>query len=318
MKKPTRVNIFVIISLVLIVAAIYIVTPWIQSDSEINQTAVDGTNLVISRWPMDTRIDHSAEFGAGFTLRNTYGTTLYYNWGYYRLYLQYAGIWQLIHTQTGGASSHIKPHVARSYRINWEDQKPTGQYRLARDFYLSQSDTTPHKTIYIEFEIIPFEDLLLQMIEHGDILQQLRENSVSFVVAGTPSEFIIQEGEVLVSRTSIAFYYHNPTNKTFIYGSHWELAHYVEGKWQPVPFAFSGLFGGQLIPLSIEGGQTKFDVINFGYRFGELPPGRYMFIRSHSLITPGLLPWDLEYMLFEFIVDENTPYALDIKQPHLW
>jgi hypothetical protein len=85
----------------------------------------------------------------------------------------------------------------------------------------------------------------------------------------------------LISSTSISFSLENRTDMDFYYGAPWDLACYSDGSWVPVqhlPGRGGGTWPGLL--YSLQSGKTEQFDVNWEWRFGELPPGRYMYILS--------------------------------------
>jgi len=97
----------------------------------------------VSRWPMDIFVGNSNGHGLSFTLRNTYGATLYHN-ASYRMYRQGENTWELVHTGVGENLRSIGPNIIQEDMVQWGNRKPAGQYRLAREFYLTQNTAVSH------------------------------------------------------------------------------------------------------------------------------------------------------------------------------
>ena len=136
-----------------------------------------------------------------------------------------------------------------------------------------------------------------------------------FVTAGASSTRIVHAGRVQVSRTAIAFTTRNRSLRVYTHGHASELAHYVDGAWQPVPHSPSDSLRLPLaVGFPIMGRGWHLDLIRFDIMHGELPPGRYMFIRQHSrhFDYGSQRLFDHEYMMFEFEIDENTPVFLPV------
>jgi len=133
---------------------------------------------------------------------------------------------------------------------------------------------------------------------------QARQDAIDFAIAGGPSKIIVPTDKVNVSQSFITFNFENRSGEDYTFGEHWELAQYVDGHWQPVPYGTNGRILNTFILLKIESGGITQETINFNTRFGALTPGRYMFIRSHSpdnRSTPDT-PRNQEYLLIEFNV----------------
>jgi len=134
----------------------------------------------------------------------------------------------------------------------------------------------------------------------------------------TPSEIIVPIGEIEVSRTEIRILIENQSGVNFQVGGQWEIAQFVDERWQPISFrpeidrTIPMLDIGMLFTLFAEG--IRGDGTNWYWLFGELPPGRYMFIRHYD--SPELGPvyqWPREgreFLMIEFTIDEDTPISL--------
>ncbi|MCL2203485.1 MAG: hypothetical protein FWB88_06065 [Defluviitaleaceae bacterium] len=112
-------------------------------------------------------------------------------------------------------------------------------------------------------------------------MQTAREASVA-AAAASPRDILPVAGEVAASPTGISFALENRTDYNFYHGCPWDLAHYIEGRWVPVPFP-PGRGGGPwtLLLYTVPRGGTSITYhIQFEWLFGELPPGRYLFIRQ--------------------------------------
>ncbi|MCL2362445.1 MAG: hypothetical protein FWC73_11610 [Defluviitaleaceae bacterium] len=304
MKKPTRSKALKAIAIALMItAAIILVSEWRAGH---NPTVIQG-------WPIDVHITNP---GGGFIMqRNTYGRNLYYT-NAHRVYRYEASEWTLVYTSHGNHVRLIRPNTIRGDWAEWNSlSKPEGQYRFARDYFLTSCATIVYKTLYAYFELLCWQawsDQLRYYHLQGGV-SPWREDYVAFVIAGASSRGIVPAGRVQVSRTAIAFTSRNRSLRYFSHGDVWELAHYVDGAWQPVPYTPS-----DTLRLSLGGGLgviPRFwwlDMIQLHFMHGELPPGRYMFIRRHSrsLDDNEGRYFDYEYMMFEFVICENTPVYL--------
>ena len=130
---------------------------------------------------------------------------------------------------------------------------------------------------------------------------------------GSSGDQIVLVGEVEVSRTGIAFSLENRTDSDFNHGEPWDMACYSDDRWIPVPH-LPGAGAGVWTSLgySLQSGGIKQYHIEWSWFFGELPPGRYMFIRGGWLGD-----WDPNqetvYALAEFYITENSPVSLPPK-----
>ena len=144
------------------------------------------------------------------------------------------------------------------------------------------------------------------------VTQEARDARAASIATATrfPSDEVVLIGEVGVSRTGITFALENRTNMEFNYGAPWDLAYYANGQWTPVEH-LPGAGGGYWLSwgASIQGGGIKQGCQEWSWRFGELPPGRYMFIRDGWLgeWNPNQ---DRIYVAFEFYITEDSPESL--------
>ena len=124
-----------------------------------------------------------------------------------------------------------------------------------------------------------------------------------------PSEYIVLTGEIETYETGIRFSLTNLSKFDFIYGESWELAHFVNESWRPVDFRPD--FSPTLRPIidigySLYSGETKDYQMEWGWIFGELPPGEYMFIRRYDKLGHGSSSDDvlesIEFIMLEFVV----------------
>jgi len=305
MKNPIHSKILKAVAIMLVIAATIIAV--FELRARHNHTITQG-------WPIDIHI--SGQGGHLITQRNTYGINLYYTNGY-RIYRYEAKEWKLIYTRLGEHARRIRPNIVRNSFVQWNYHLPEGQYRFARDFYLTPCATAVYKTLYADFEII-CEQAWLDQLNYYHLqggVSPWRKDYIAFITAGASSRAIVPAGRVHVSRTAIAFVSRNRSwsLRGFKHGDEWELAHYVDGVWKPVPHTPSDAFR-----LSLGGGLgvlPRFwwlDTIQLHFMHGELPPGRYMFIRRHSrwFDDSGGRYFDYEYLMFEFVIRENTPLYL--------
>ncbi|MCL2217531.1 MAG: hypothetical protein FWB91_11015 [Defluviitaleaceae bacterium] len=171
--------------------------------------------------------------------------------------------------------------------------------------------TPEQKVIFAEFlrrhNINP--DIIILQPAVTQEMRDFRANRIAEAIQ-QPADRIVLVGDVEVSRTGIAFSLENRTSEEFTYGAPWDLAYFHEGRWLPVPHlpgAGSGMWTMQAYMLQAGGIQQY--RINFEWFFGELAPGRYMFIRDGwtgywSESGPGT------YAFVEFEVTATTQQSL--------
>lgn len=143
-----------------------------------------------------------------------------------------------------------------------------------------------------------------------------RASSVANAIA-SPGDQIVLVGDVSTSRTGIAFSLENRTTQSFNYGSPWDLAYYSNGTWLPVPHlpgAGGGFWTSEGYWLQSGGIQQYHQ--NFSWHFGELTPGRYMFMRG-GWLGENWSP-DSVYALVEFVITANCPVQLPPPPPIDW
>ena len=155
----------------------------------------------------------------------------------------------------------------------------------------------------IDPAMITFEQAVTQeMLDH-------RAASIDSAIR-SPGDKIVLHGEVEVSRTGIEFSFENRTDSLFYYGSRWDMAYYLDGHWTPVPHlpgAGGGVWTDEL--YSLQSGGIEQNRREWGWRFGELPPGRYMFIREGWLgeWNPNI---ETVYVQVEFHITPDSPASL--------
>jgi len=169
--------------------------------------------------------------------------------------------------------------------------------------------------VYYEEEPLPLDEDWTFRDPGG--VSQWRRDFVDSVASGRSIRIIIQDGPLLVSRTSMVFMFRNRSILPSHYGFEMELAHYVNGAWEPVPHTPSDSFR---LPLgegiSLFGRSRNINTVWFDFMYGALPTGRYMFIRNHHRNTfTGTRNY--EHLVFEFVITENTPMYLNFSMPRI-
>ena len=115
------------------------------------------------------------------------------------------------------------------------------------------------------------------------VTPEMVEQREAAIAAATQSndDRITPVGNVIVSGMSIIFSLENRTDSDFYYGSQWDMAYYSDERWIPVqhlPGAGGGAWTSEL--YSLQSGETRQFEVNWEWRFGELPPGKYTYIQS--------------------------------------
>jgi hypothetical protein len=160
-------------------------------------------------------------------------------------------------------------------------------------------------------------DIMIFLPAVTDEMREFRSNAVAEAVTQT-ADLVVLVGDIDISRTSIGFSLENRTNYEFTYGSMWDLAYYHEGQWLPVPH-LPGAGGGAwtMEAHMLQSGGIQQYRINFEWHFGDIPVGRYMFIRQGwtgdwEQDRPGT------YVLVEFEITDHTPEALPPAEEQEW
>jgi len=143
-------------------------------------------------------------------------------------------------------------------------------------------------------------------------MQDRRTAHITAVTAGQHDQ-IVHVGKAEISQTGIYFILENRTEFDFNYGSPWDLAYFdnAAGNWVPVE-ALPG-FGNPF--WTSEGAMLRAGDINryrqeWAWRFGELPPGRYMFLRNGWLCEQWFRESEDIYAVVEFIITADCPASL--------
>ena len=139
------------------------------------------------------------------------------------------------------------------------------------------------------------------------VTQEMSEERAAFITSAAQSlnNQIVLTGEIELSPTDIVFSLENLTDFYFYYGSFWDMAYYLNGQWLPLPHLPGAGGGSWTLELRVlQGGATRQYRKSWDWRFGDLPAGRYMFIR------PGWFgDWspnqDYIYVLVEFFIEES-------------
>jgi hypothetical protein len=142
--------------------------------------------------------------------------------------------------------------------------------------------TNEQKALFMDLLFDASIDPAMISIEPA-LTPEMIEQRESSIVSATQSvdDRIAHVKTELISSTSISFSLENRTDMDFYYGAPWDLACYSDGIWVPVQH-LPGRGGGAWHDLlySLQSGKTEQFDVNWEWRFGELPPGRYMYILS--------------------------------------
>jgi len=244
----------------------------------------------------DAQVVHHNGFGLSFMLRNTSDENMYYGDGY-RIYRYDDGQWQLNHAREASGGAYVlAPGVTRNISIQWGRYIADGTYK----FVMSNG-------VEIEFDEVPWDDMPFE---------DMRQGRIDFITAGETSENITLAGEPEASPTGISFTLENRSDMDFGYGHPYDLVRYEDGRWLAVPFVNDAAFTMPL--LTLRPGRSDLYAIDWGWIFGELPPGRYMFIRDFMRLDESFVEYDgehetwssihiryptKEYLMIEFTID---------------
>ncbi|MCL2377521.1 MAG: hypothetical protein FWC77_00185 [Defluviitaleaceae bacterium] len=175
--------------------------------------------------------------------------------------------------------------------------------------------TNEQKAIFNDFLLQYSIDPAMVAITQA-VTDEMRDFRAASVAAAVEShgDQITLVGDVEVSLTGIAFRLENRTNMEFIYGAPWDLAHYVNGSWIPVehPPGTGGMFWPS-IGFSLQAGGIQQYRQEWEWLFGELPPGRYMFIRDGWLGEWSPDGKDV-YAVVKFTITEDCPHNLPSEE----
>ena len=138
------------------------------------------------------------------------------------------------------------------------------------------------------------------------VTPEMIEDRKAAIVSATQSDDdrIVHVDTAAVSSTSIMFSLDNRTDSDFYYGAQWDMAYYSDGRWIPVQH-LPGRGGGVWndILYSLQSGETKQFEVDWEWRFGELPPGRYVY--TFNGYFGGYSPdHEIVYVTVEFTIAE--------------
>ena len=140
--------------------------------------------------------------------------------------------------------------------------------------------TDEQKALFMELLFDASIDPAMISIIPG-VTQEMIEQREEAIVSAMQSvdDRIVQTGTVESSGTSVLFSLENRTDSDFYYGSQWDIAHYSDGCWTPVrhlPGKGGGVWNDLL--YSLQSGDSEQYEVDWEWRFGELPPGRYAYV----------------------------------------
>jgi|GEM_PF-2011121 len=230
--------------------------------------------------PFDVLVQHRNGFGLGFVLRNNSDEIFFYS-DAYRLYV-YADTWLLHHENAGsGAEYYLRPGAMRDIHVQWSrgfgGQIEPGRYRLVME------------TLDIEFEQLHWSDEE-NLAAQGAVWRQAR---IDFVAAGEPAPGAVVS-DVVATPAGMTFTLRNESSAGFFYGYAFDVARYEDGGWMPVPFIIDNA-GWILLGFLLDAGESRDYAIDWAWMFGELAPGRYMFVRDLSLTSEPFVQSDGEH-----------------------
>ena len=258
-----------------------------------------------------------------FTLRNISDVTLYYDTSY-ELYHDVNGKWEPEHSRVNDVMYSIDPGIVRNYGNEWSDllwekgeegivALEPGRYMFVRKIYTDRQDMDSYEYLRIEFNVIAWDD-------KESPRPDWRQERIDFAVLSPASENIVLTGAVDVSRNGAAFSLENRSDRSYTYGLRWELARYANGRWLSVPFTVENGVPWPDIALWLQSGGIKHEYMDWSFMFGELQPGRYMFIREYYPSDEYLLPdrrYTEEYTMVEFVIDDSSPLTLPPQEEQL-
>ncbi|MCL2531626.1 MAG: hypothetical protein FWE40_05665 [Oscillospiraceae bacterium] len=225
--------------------------------------------------PFNIHVRGGNGFDFGFILRNSSDEIFFYS-DAYRLYV-YADSWQLHHEHEGsGAEYYLRPGAVRQIFVPWDGrsgnrQIEPGNYRLVME------------TLEIEFEQLHWSDEAGLMVQGA----AQRQSWIDFIMAGEPAPDAVVSG-VAATPAGMSFKLRNDSADGFFYGYAFDIARYDDGQWVAVSYIIDNAAWFAL-GFTLLSGETQDYEIDWAWLFGELAPGRYMFIRDLSLTTESFV-----------------------------
>ena len=247
-----------------------------------------------------------SESGLEFTLRNISGAALYYTGGY-RLYHYEDEGWQLNHVHDGSGIYYLEPEAVREYALEWADAAdeqeliPDGRFMLAKQIFTDLQNPDSFDYFRFEFRVLPWYIWEFVWDWSHELPWYWDSGLPDAAILSPLSTNIVVVGEVEVSRSGISFTVENQANIYYSYPRSWYLAHYVGGRWWHVPHLDEWPFW-PLNKILLPSGETEQFDIEWEDVFGELPPGRYMFIRSFTPWAEHYSERTTEYVMIEFAI----------------
>ena len=144
------------------------------------------------------------------------------------------------------------------------------------------------------------------------VTQEMRDwrAEAIYAAAMTVHDRIVPVGDLTVSRTGIEFSLQNTTSGNFMYGTPWDLAINESGVWVPFPYPPGSGSTMWILPgFTLQSGGVRQYRIEWDWRFGALPPGRYMLVRR------GSIGENTTYAQIIFEVTDATPRYLPPAPP---
>ena len=138
------------------------------------------------------------------------------------------------------------------------------------------------------------------------LTQEMIEERKASVISAMQSadDRIAHVDTASISAAGILFSLENRADIDFHYGAQWDLAYYSGGQWAPVQY-LTGRIGGPWpdILYSLLSSETEQFDVDWEWRFGKLPPGKYAYIFNGYFgeYTPG---YEVVYVTVEFTVSE--------------
>ena len=184
----------------------------------------------------------------------------------------------------------------------WLDPYNDTQKAIFNDFLLAQGIDTA---------------MVLIMPAVTQEMRDRREESIAAAAAALQSQ-LIYVSNVQVSRTGIAYTLENRTDMEFTYGSPFDVAYYADGRFWPVAHP-PGRGGGMwtMEAYMLQAGGIGNDRRVWEWHFGELPPGRYLFIKD-GWLGDWNPDQDRVYAVVEFVITEDTPVHLPAAPVMEW
>jgi len=199
----------------------------------------------------------------------------------------------------GDVAYYIEPGVVKGYGVQWWDaiygseqtwdlelakisKIDPGRYMFVKRFFLEPQNLGEYISLQIEFTVVSDEVFIDNRTLYDNWQQSNSQKFFDFISNVPTSENIVLASGIELSGRGISFSLKNQTSVMHTYNDWFELAYCENDRWKPVQTLNWSSRASLLIPQSIQGGEIVQHCIGWDYFFGELPPGRYMFVKEYE------------------------------------